>query len=1673
MHAQAAPEDNRLLRSIPAARVALIERIAHAVSAGSKRNRDARGQMELQQHFVRAYFRGVGEEDLAERTPALLARAALSHFEFGMKRAPGQSLVRVFNPDPERDGFDSPHTVVMTITDDMPFLVDSLGIVFGRSELAIHLIVHPVLEVRRDGRGRLLDLRPGGANGNDSESAHAFLSESWQLYEIDRQTDPAQIERIQHEIEATLADVRDAVTDWSSMRDRARTLVNSLENNPPQPIAADDVAEARHLLSWMEARHFVFLGYRHYTLVRGAQEDRLVPEPRSGLGVLRETKRNRKDSDITVLRGDLRAKAREPELLILTKANSLSTVHRKEYLDYVGVKTFDNRGRVSGEHRFLGLWTSTAYHGSPRDIPVLRRKVERVVQYFGLDPQSHDGKAVLNVLETYPRDELFQANVNDLIRIARSVVNLYERRTVRLLVRRDPYHRFYSCLVYVPRDRYNTEVRQRIEQIVLDGFQGKKAESNVQISGSNHARVHVVVRTDPEQRHKVDYGAIEGRIAEAALTWMDRLREVLAERQGEADGLLLATRYRRAFPMAYEEDVLPADALQDLADLEALRDQPQAMRLKLHRPTLPAAATTPGTATAAALSKRQTAVDVRPTADTKPVPDTRPAPDRVHLKIVKLGDPVPISDLLPMLENFGLRVISERPYELAWPEGGAAWIQDFELEHRERLNLDEAGLETNFKEAFAAAWSGEIENDGFNRLLFAASLNAREVMILRAYCRYLLQTGVPFSQAYMERTLAANSGIARNLVRLFETRFEPAFPAKVAAKSERLTPAKLVGQIRAGLDGVTSLDEDRILRAYLNLVQATLRTNFYQLDAAGKPKSYVSFKFDPGKIPDLPLPRPKFEIFVYSPRVEGVHLRMGYVARGGIRWSDRREDFRTEILGLMKAQNVKNTLIVPVGAKGGFVPKRLPAGTREEIQAEVVSCYQTFIRGLLDLTDNIVNGKVVVPPRVVRQDGDDAYLVVAADKGTATFSDTANAISIDYGFWLADAFASGGSAGYDHKKMAITARGAWECVKRHFRETGIDIQKTDFTVAGIGDMSGDVFGNGMLLSRHIRLQAAFDHRHIFLDPSPDAATSFAERARLFDLPRSSWDDYDRKKISRGGGVFPRTSKSIALSPEARALLGIEAAAATPTEIIRAVLKMPVDLLWNGGIGTYVKSSHESNAEVGDRTNDAVRINGVDLRAKVVGEGGNLGFSQRGRVEYALAGGRLNTDFIDNSAGVNTSDVEVNIKILLNPLVQAGKLTRGDRNRLLVRMTNEIAALVLRNNYLQSQAISTLELHAGARLAEYQHLIRSLERSGDLNRALEFLPMDEELAERRKNGGSLTRPELAILLAYSKIWLNNHLLDSNVPEDPYLSNELERYFPGPVRERFTRAISQHRLRREIIATATTNSLVNRMGPTFVPRAQEDTGAEPAQIARAYTAAREIFGMRDLWAQIEALDNKVPAKLQYEIAFQTSRLLRHMTYWLLAHRRKELQVDAAVAEFGAGVRELEAEIAQVLTGAGRERFEENRQQHITAGLPHELATRVASLDAHNAALDIVELSLTHDVSVIEAARIYFEVGARLGLDWLRDQIERLSVEGPWQAIARAGLRDGALRIHRRLAERVLSRKNKGTAQARVTAWVESVGAELGHWQRTLTEMRSAGASDFATLSVGVESVRKLAD
>ena len=1606
-----------MLGKIPAARLALIEKIvAHAVENLPKSKRT------LASDFVRCFFRGVAEEDLRAHQPADLAAAALAHLEFGARRKGSQVFVELA-PALTGSAADASHrALVRVVAPDMPFLVDSIGLAVSGMNIAVHLIVHPVLSVKRDARGTLRAV----ASGSDAKL------ESWQMMEIDRPRDAADTRELLRRLHAALDDVRRAVQDFPRMLERVRAVANEL-GRAKLPVPPSHASEARALLTWMLDGHFVFLGYRHYHLKRGRARDALVRDTDTGLGILRDAGGRRRPAPI-VLTGHLRKQARQPDLLVLTKANTPSTVHRASYLDYVGVKTFNSNGNVSGEHRFLGLWTSSAYHMPPTEIPLLRRKVDAVVEHFGLPPQSHDAKSVVNVIETFPRDELFQTPAAELIPIVRGIVNLYERRRVRLFVRRDSYERFYSCLVYVPRDRYNTEVRERIERIVRARFGGTHVETQVQISDSTLARLHLLVRTPQGARAVENIVAIEAEIATAAATWEDRLQQALISRGVELPAVELASRYARFFPPAYRADVEPAQALEDIADLEALAADPAVPQLNLRaHPGGPH--------------------------------------NRLHLRILLAGEPISISDILPMLENFGLRVLAEHPYQLALGER-SAWIQDFELEARDLKRPDLATLEPLFRQGFLAAWRGDIENDGFNRLLLCASLSAREIVVLRAYCRYLLQTGIPFSQAYMERVLVAQAPIARALVRLFETQFALAGKAREAA-AERIRKS-----ILASFDKVASLDEDRILRAYLAVIRATLRTNYYQTAADGSVKSWVSFKLDPHAIPDLPLPRPKFEIFVYSPRVEGVHLRMGYVARGGLRWSDRREDFRTEVLGLMKAQNVKNTLIVPVGAKGGFYPKQLPAGgSREEVQKEVVASYQTFIRGLLDLTDNIVGGRTVVRPGIVRRDDDDAYLVVAADKGTATFSDIANAISLEYGHWLGDAFASGGSAGYDHKGMGITARGAWECVKRHFREIGVDIQAQEFSCAGVGDMSGDVFGNGMLLSKHTRLVAAFDHRHIFLDPQPHAAASFRERERLFKLPRSSWDDYSRKSISRGGGVWPRAAKSIPLSAEVRTLLGIDAASATPVEVMRAILRMPVDLLWNGGIGTYLKASDESNAEVRDRANDTIRADGREIRARVIGEGGNLGATQRGRVEYAQSGGpdksggRINTDFIDNSAGVNTSDVEVNIKILLAEIMRKGTLTRPARDKLLASMTDEVAALVLRNNYLQSQALSVLEQRAPERLTEYQSLVRALERTGHLNRAIEFLPGDDEFLERRKQRLGLTRPELAVVLAYSKIWLSNHLLDSDLPDDPYFATEVQRYFPAPMRNRYARQIPKHRLRREIVATATTNSLVNRMGPVFVTRAQEETAADPAAISRAYTIAREIFSMRGLWAEIEALDNVVPAHVQYGMFYRTGRLLRHTSYWLLRERGKDLHIENSVRELRTGVEALVGSIDAVIAGGAREQHEAALAELVAGGVPEKLARRVACLSLLDPALDIVALASGERAPVAEVARAYFEVGLALGLDWLHREIDRLSVDGSWQATARTGLRDAAMRAHRELTQQVLRTGGTKRASERLGRWSERRGEPLASWKRTLTEMRAVGTADFATLTVGVDAVRNL--
>jgi glutamate dehydrogenase len=1588
---------------------------------------------EARARFLRDFCATVDPQDLAARDAADLAAIAISQLRFARRRKPGAALVRVFNPTLREDGYTSPHTVVEMVGDDMAFLVDSIGLALARRGLALHFLAHPVFAVARDRRGNLRTLRAR----DDAPPNPRQILESFQHLEVDRIVGADALAALREEIARNLADVRVACRDWPLMQAAVRDTAQRLSREPPGRLDPQDLGETCALLAWMVNRHFTFLGYREYRLRGKRGRESLVAMEQTGLGILRPG-HPEPEATSRILASDIRRRSRSREIALVTKANIASTVHRAGFLDYVGIKLFADRGprrgRLIGERRFLGLWTSAAYNANPREIPLLKVKVARLVEHFDFAPDSHDGKTLQHILESFPRDELFQASLPELIRFVTGIFGLQERPRVRFLARRDPFRRFYSCLVYVPREKYNTQVRERIERIVADAFAAFSLESQVQIAQSNLARIHIVARTQPSAARRIDAHAIERQIAAAVLSWNDSLKAALLARLDEAYALRLNERYAPAFPAAYVEDFSPQSAAYDISFLEALDKDPGRLHLDLYR-----------------TGARR--------------PDAR-RPARFFLKIYRADVPIPISDLLPMLENMGLRVIAERPYQLDFPDQRSAWIQDIELELRSAAGLAFEALATAVKQTFVAVWTGRMDSDSLNRLTLYAGVPWRLVNVLRAYCRYLLQTGLPFSPGYIADVLARHAAVSRMLADLFVARFEPG----IAAAARKRALSRLNQKVGVALEKVEGSDEDRILRAFWSALGATVRTNAYRGDGAGQPREYLSFKIESQQLRELPLPKPLFEIFVFSARMEGVHLRMGRVARGGIRWSDRREDFRTEILSLMKAQNVKNTVIVPVGAKGGFVLKRPPPAAREALQAEVIACYQTLIRGLLDLTDNIEGDAVLPPPDVVRHDPDDPYLVVAADKGTATFSDIANAISAEYGFWLGDAFASGGSAGYDHKKMAITARGAWECVQRHFRESGIDIGNRDFSVAGIGDMAGDVFGNGMLQSPRIRLVAAFNHQHIFIDPDPDAARSFMERRRLYLLPRSSWEDYSRKLISRGGAVFSRHAKSLTLSRETQVLLGLPPAA-TPNEVIKAILCAPVDLLWNGGIGTYVKAGDESHGDVGDHGNDAVRVDASSLRCKIIGEGGNLGLSQRGRIEYARRGGRLNTDFIDNSGGVNCSDVEVNLKILLNGAVRARELTRPARDRLLAGMTDEVAALVLRNNVLQSQAISLLEWQARQRLGEDAEMIRTLERSGDLNRTLEFLPGDEEIAERRKAGAGLTRPELAIVLSYGKIWTYKALIQSNVPEDSYLSAELTRYFPVGIRRRFPGRIKSHRLRREIIATAITNSLINRMGPVFPVRTQADTGADPAAIARGFTIVREVLDLRDLWAQVEVQGPRVASAVQYAAIEQTTRILRHMCYWLLTNQRGDLDIEPAVRRFRPGAAEMLREVGTILGTEELARFAALQAKFVADGLPAGLAARIAALDALHGALDLVEVAAAGRLPIVFAARAYAQIGERLGLAWLKQQIEALPAEGHWHAVARGTLRENLYAMQRKLAASVLACPGEGPPQ-RVAAWITRHAAEVAYLEALIADLRTGSPPDFATLSVALHAAARLA-
>jgi len=1559
--------------------------------------------------MARAYLAGIGVGDL-EGTEALgVYGAVVSLLSLAGRRDKDAAKVRAFAPDPERDGWTSRHSIIEIVNDDMPFLVDSVTAELARLGISVHLLVHPVLKATRDPRGRLETL---AAMAEDGPGA----AESLMHVEIDRQ-DAAGHRQVVENLERVLGDVRAAVADWRKMRSALKAAAAGLPRG-------GESEEAAAFLDWLHDDHFTFLGFRRFTF---PAEDRVTVEG-VGLGLLRNPDSWVFDDKLSLadMPDEVRAFLHRPGLLLVTKSARFATVHRSVHMDVVGIKRCDAKGRVVGLDTFVGLFTAAAYTISPTEIPLLRNKLARCMARADFSPFGHDAKALAHILETYPRDELFQSAEDSLFATAIGILRLTARPRAALFVRRDEFERFVSCLVFLPRDRYDTPLRLTVQALLEAAYRGRVAAYTTQVADLPLARLHLIIRTEASTVPTVDERELEGRIAEAARSWSDHLQLALVQAHGEIAGLGLARKYGQAFPASYRERHPVAVAVADIERIERVGT---------------------GDDIAVVLSRPVEAAD-----------------HQARLKLFHAADAVALSDLLPMLEATGLKVIAELPHEIR-AEGAATpvWIHDFEVEGADGASIDLAERRLAFEEALVRVWRGEAENDGFNRLVLKAGLDWRQVAVLRAYAKYLRQAGIAHGQAYIERALADNPAVATTLIQAFLARFDPAGKDAAVADS----------RVEALLATVESADDDRILRRFLNLIRATLRTNYFQNGADGGPRPALAFKLDSRAVDELPAPRPLVEIWVYSPRVEAIHLRGGRVARGGIRWSDRREDFRTEILGLMKAQMVKNAVIVPVGAKGGFVVKRPPAeGGRQALQAEAVACYQTMMESLLDLTDNLAGTTVVPPAATVRLDGDDPYLVVAADKGTASFSDIANAISVARGFWLGDAFASGGSRGYDHKSMGITARGAWEAVKRHFRELGLDCQTEPFTVIGIGDMSGDVFGNAMLLSPTARLVAAFNHSHILVDPDPDPARSLAERRRLFDEVKA-WPDYDPAALSPGGGVFSRSAKTIPVSPEMKARFGLTVDSIAPAALIRALLVQPVDLLFFGGIGTYVKAHGESQAEAGDRANEALRVDGRELKARVVGEGANLAMTQLGRIEYAQAGGRLNTDAIDNSAGVDTSDHEVNIKILVDTVVAAGDLTAKQRDSLLASMTDEVAALVLRHNTLQTQAISVMEAQSAELLDAGARFMRLLEKAGRLDRAIEFLPDDETLTRRAAQRQGLVRPELAVLLAYAKIWLYDAVLHSDLPDDSFLGADLARYFPTPIRERFAADIQRHRLHREIIATTVTNSMINRVGIAFVAEVMEKTGFGPADIARAYIVARDAFRLREIWSAVEALDGKVPAATQTAMLIEANRLLERATARVLRSVPVPFDIGATTAELSHGIVSLESALERLLPPELAETQAARAGEFVAQGVPTDLAHRVSGLIVLASAADIVRIAARHGLTVEEAGGLYFAVGARFALGRLRATAQGLSARGHWDKLAAtAAIED--LYGHQRDITTAVAAEAPGLAPTEALAgWIAGNRVAVDRTDALLAEIQAVSQIDLAMLMVVNRQFRTLSD
>lgn len=1564
--------------------------------------------------FARYMYANAPVEELAKKRIEDLYGMTLAMWDFVLLRTGTQPRIRVFNPRFEDHGWQTTHTIVEIVSTDRAFLVDSIAMELNRRGLTIHSVVAEAFFSERDGQGRLQKIHL--AHDSDTGEKEALVH-----VEIDRQSDEHVLSEIVTTLENILRELDCAVSDFPLMLKKMETLASHFSHRAKGEKVA--VSEVKAFLHWLADNHFTFLAIREYQAMEQGGWLFMEAQPEHDLGIVKSS------PHIDLMEVDGGPVVCPGKSLLFAKSGSRSRLHRPVYMDFVAVRHFNESGALMGETRILGLFTSRVFNNSPREFPLLGQKIKAILQMSGLEPGSHDGKRLVQILETFPREELFQTPTEELLKTAVGVLHIQERRRLKMFMRKSQYGRFVTCLIYAPREGYTTALRKRFQQVLGEYLDVQDLEFNTYFTESTHARLYIVMRVGETGEWNFSLKEVEDRMVDLARSWVDRLSESMIEYFGEERSSMLFARYVDAFSTAYREEFSTRTAAADIDHLETLSDD-RDLAVSIYR----------------ALNEEM---------------------DALRFKIFRSRSAIAFSDVLPMLENLGLRVLGGHPYTVEPKGHDKVWIYDFNVRYSGDHMIELDKVKNVFQEAFDRIWHGNAENDPFNRLTLAVGLNWREVALLRAYAQYFRQIRFPFTPMYIKDALVEHPELARAFIDLFDARFNP-----VVTRDENRESA-LIQHINDKLDKVASLDQDRILRRYLDVILATLRTNFYQKDAKGQAKDYISFKMNPRLIPDMPKPLPQFEIFVYSPRVEGVHLRGGKVARGGIRWSDRREDFRTEVLGLVKAQQVKNAVIVPVGAKGGFIPKLMPrTDNRDVIMEEGIACYKTFIRGLLDITDNIVEANVVPPRNVVRLDEDDPYLVVAADKGTATFSDIANGVAAEYGFWLGDAFASGGSAGYDHKKMGITAKGAWVSVQRHFRELGIDVQTAPISVVGIGDMSGDVFGNGLLRSRSVKLVAAFDHRHIFIDPDPDAEASFVERERMFALPRSSWGDYDAKLISAGGGIFSRAAKSIKITPAMQQRFDIRDEKLTPVELISQLLKAPVDLLWNGGIGTYIKSSHETNTDVGDKANDSLRVNGKDVRARVIAEGGNLGMTQLGRIEYGLKGGLSNTDFIDNSAGVDCSDHEVNIKILIDDVVNAGDLTLKHRNQMLAQMTDSVAELVLLDNYRQAQCISIAQTESVYRMGEYRRYIQALVANGKLDRELEFIPGEEELHDRLLNNKGLVRPELATLLSYSKAILKDQLAQSGLHQDAYIRREAERAFPAVLVERFPDALARHKLLPQLVATQVANNIVNYMGITFMHRMIDAAGSPPSDIARAFIAARDVFDMEKWWHEIEKLDAAVPADEQLDMMRQLVRLMRRATRWFLRNHRCGMNVEEIVKRFQPGVREIASAMPVALCGSRRQVWETRHAHLLEKSVPDALATYIAGIDSMLPALAIIQAAELTRRSVHEAASMYYAIGNSLDLYWMYEEINRLQIENHWQALAREAYRDDLDWQQRTLTVGVLNASFEGSVDQKLEQW-DSLHVEMiARWRRIMTEIRTMDTREFAMYGVALRELMDLA-